>query len=293
MHVLASSKLPKKTASIRGTIVVDWNRSKFGKYFFKLRKFTWVCAVLLFWGANIFAQRNPLDDTAAFINLSPGNISAFTCEGFDVNIQMTATNARVFDLRFIHDSDNFALTGVTPGGLASMHVLPHYVGGDTIAIDGFFHPNFTGTTLVATLHFVPIDVVGDQTTLVGFLDGQGFSGTGEAPEPMVITGDSSSVSLEGTPPLPPDSLVIVPMMDDSVCLHWSPVTLDEDNDPVVNPGYLVEFEDVINNQGVYDSIGFTLDTFFYHDFIIYEFDPGDTGVVNLGTYRIRALKCQN
>lgn len=260
--------------------------------FRKLRIYTSIGAVLFLGGVKILAQWNPLDDTAAFIHLAPGNIFSFTCDGFDVAVQMTATDARVFDLRFIHDSDSFVLTGVTPGLHADLHVLPHYVGGDTIIVDGFFDPNFTGSTVIVTLHFEPLNELGDQTTLVGFLDGQGFSGTGEAPEPMVMAGDSSTVVLEGTPPLPPDSVIIIPMQDDSVGLHWKPVILDEDNDPVVNPGYLIEFEDVINNGGIYDSIGFTTDTFFYHDFIIFEFDPGDSGVVNIGTYRIRALKCQ-
>lgn len=258
----------------------------------KARRFILICALVLFVSAKNFAQRSPLDDTAAFIHLAPSNVFALTCNGFDVNVQMTATNARVFDLRFVFDGDNYALTSVTPGGLGSLHLLPHLVDGDTIAIDGFFHPNFTGSTLIANLHFEPVNPVGDQVTIVGFLDGQGFSGTGEAPEVIHINGDTTIANLEGTPPLPPDSLIIVPVLDDSVCLHWKAVTLDEDNDPVVNPWYLVEFEDVINNQGIYDSIGVTQDTFFYHDFIIYEFDPGDTGVVNIGTYQIRALKCE-
>ncbi len=250
-----------------------------------------VCAVFVLGGVKLFAQQSPLDDTAAFIHLAPNPVNGFACDEFVVNVQITATNARVFDLRFIYDSDNFTLTSVTEGSHAALNLMPHMVDSDTLYLDGFFHPNFTGTTVLASLHFMANNLVGDQLTMVGFIDGQGFSGTGEAPDPMIIIGDSTTVNLEGTLPLPPDLLVIVPILADSVCLHWHAVHYDTDGDTVINPQYLVEFEDVLNNQGIYNSIGTTFDTFFYHDFIIYEFDPGDTGTVNVGTYRIRATKC--
>ncbi len=250
-----------------------------------------VCVVFILASARLFAQSNPLDDTAAFIHLAPNPVHGFACDEFTVNVQMTATNARVIDLRFVFSSADFALTGVTEGGHASLNLMPHLVENDTLSLDGFFHPNFTGTTVIATLHFMANNLVGDQLTMVGFIDGQGFSGTGEAPDPMIILGDTTNVVLEGTLPLPPDSLIIIPILADSVCLRWHAVHYDTDGDTVINPQYLVEFEDVLNNQGVYNPIGTTFDTFFYHDFIIYEFDPGDTGTVNVGTYRIRATKC--
>lgn len=256
-----------------------------------LRIYSCVCAVFIFSGVKLFAQANPLDDTAAFIHLAPNPVNGFACDEFTVNVQMTATNARVFDLRFVFDASDYTLVSVTEGSHAALNLMPHMVDSDTISLDGFFHPNFTGTTVIASLHFMANNLVGDQLTLVGFVDGQGFSGTGEAPDPMIIIGDSTSVNLEGTLPLPPDSLVIIPILADSVCLRWHSVHYDTDGDTVINPQYLVEFEDVLNNQGIYNSIGTTFDTFFYHDFIIYEFDPGDTGTVNVGTYRIRATKC--
>lgn len=257
----------------------------------QLRIFS-VCAILFCCSAKLFAQLNPLDDTAAFIHLSPNPVHGFACDPFTVNVNMTATDARVFELRFVLDAANFNLIGVTAGSHPALHVLPHLLDGDTLWLDGFFHPNFTGSTVVASLHFAAVGPVGDQITSIGFLDGQGFSGTGETPEPIIMIGDSTTINLEGTVPLPPESLVISPVLDDSVCLRWHSVDYDTDGDTVIHPQYLVEFEDGINNQGVFIPIGSTFDTFFYHDFIIFEFDPGDTGTVNIGTYRIRASKCQ-
>ncbi len=251
-----------------------------------------VCAVIVFGTAQVFSQRNPLDDTAAFIHLAPNPVTAFTCEDFDINIQLTGTNVRVCELRFVFDAANYTPTSISAGLHPNLHVLPFYIEGDTLWVDAFFHPNFTGSTVVATLHFTPVNLVGNQTTMVGFLDGQGFSGTGEHPEPMIIVGDSTGVVLDGSATLPPESLIIVPMQDDSICLHWNPVRFDLDGDPVVNPTYFVEFEDTWNNTGVYTTVGTTMDTFFYDDYILYEFNPGDSGTVNAGVYRIRALKCQ-
>ncbi|MBK6765056.1 MAG: hypothetical protein IPG71_01750 [bacterium] len=253
---------------------------------------TITCAVFVFGSVKLLAQFDPLDDTAAFIHLAPNPVSGFTCEEFAVNIQLTATDARVFELRFVFDAADYQLVAVTPGSLAALHVLPHMVDADTIWLDGYFHPNFTGLTTIATLHFIALAPLGDHSTLIGLLDGQGWSGTADAPEPMLIGGDSTTVNLEGTPPLPPETLVIKNFLDDSVRLTWHKVTLDEDSDPVVSPWYIVEFEDILNNEGVYTPIGNTQDTFFYHDFIIYDFDPGDTSTVNAATYRIRATKCE-
>lgn len=258
----------------------------------RLRVLVTVCAVFVLSGAKLFAQFDPLDDTAAFIHLVPNPVTGYTCEEVDVNVHMVATDARVFDLQFVFDSDNFMVAGVTPGTHADLNVMPYLVEADTITIDGFFHPNFTGSTVIATMHFMALNELGDQSTLVGFLVGQGFSGDSDNPEAMLISGDSTTINLEGTPPLAPESLIINNMMDDSVLLRWRPVDLDVDSDPVFNPWYMVEFEDVLNNEGTYSSIGSTQDTFFYHDFIIYDFDPGDTGTVNVGTYRIKALKCE-
>ncbi|MCB1060654.1 MAG: hypothetical protein KDB65_10505 [Calditrichaeota bacterium] len=249
-------------------------------------------AVLLLFGVKLFAQRGTLDDTAAFIHLSPSTIFAYTCEGYTVNVQMTGTNVRVFDLRFVFDSANFTLVSVTPGPNPNLHILPHLVDGDTISVDGFFHPNFTGTAVIASLTFEPINLLGDQSTIVGFLDGQGFSGTGEMPDPINMNGDTTAITLEGTKPLAPDSVTIFPIMADSVCLSWRSVTLDEDNDPISNPWYQIELEDVINDEGNYIPVGTTQDTFFYHDFVVYTFDPGDTGVVNIGNYHVITLKCE-
>ncbi len=258
----------------------------------RLRGHLLVCAVFVFAGVKLFAQRGPLDDTAAFIHLAPNPVSGLACNDFAISIQMTGTNARVFDLRFVFDAAGYTVTSVVQGPHPALHVLPHLVEGDTLSIDGFFHPNFTGTTVIATVYFSAVNQSIDQSTIVGFLDGQGFSGTGEAPEPINMSGDSTVVNLEGSVPLPPDSVTIVSILADSVRVTWTKVTTDVDAGPVVSPWYLVEFEDVLNNQGVYFPIGATQDTFFYHDFIIFSFDPYDSGTVNVGTYRIKALKCE-
>ncbi|MCB9365885.1 MAG: fibronectin type III domain-containing protein [Calditrichaeota bacterium] len=247
---------------------------------------------MLFAGASIFAQQRNLDDTAAYINLTPGLVTGLSCEDFVVNIQMTATDARVFDLRFVFESSDFVVTDVIPGPHPDLHILPHLVESDTLSIDGFFHPNFTGTTLLASVHMSAINQGTDHNSFIGFLDGQGFSGTGEAPEAISMDGDTTLIALEGTVPLPPDSVIIIPMMDDSVRVEWKPVTLDIDGGPVVSPWYIVEFEDALNNEGIYIPIDTTQSTYIYHDFIVFDFDPGDTSTVNVGTYRVKALKCQ-
>lgn len=257
----------------------------------KLRLYCCICAVLALKSVNLLAQPSPLDDTAGFVHLAPNPVNGFACDEFTVNVQLTATNARVFELRFILDTANYTLISITAGAHPSLNLMPHLIDGDTLYLDGFFHPNFTGTSVIANLQLIANNLVGDQVTMLGFLDGQGYSGTGDAPEPMIILGDSTNVNLEGTLPLPPDSLIITPVLDDSVRLQWKSVHYDTDGDTVINPQYMVEFEDVLNNQGIYTNIGTTFDTFFYHDFIMFEFDPGDTGTVNVGTYRIRATKC--
>jgi len=251
-----------------------------------------VYAVLFLGGAQLFSQHRPLDDTAAFVHLAPNPVNAVACDGHHVDVVLTGTNVRVFDLRFVFDSANYILDSVTAGSHLNLHVMPHLVNGDTIWLDAFFHPNFTGSTTIATLHFAPLDLNVDQTTFVGFLDGQGFSGTGEAPEPMIILGDTTTVQIDGNAPLAPDSLVIIPFADDSVGLYWYPVRFDVDGDPVVNPSYLIEFEDTWNNTGIVYPVGSTNDTFYYDDYIYLTFNPGDSGTVNAGVYRVRANKCQ-
>lgn len=284
-----------KSSWLTGEIItmnLDCNTTSFYQKLVGLRALLLATAVLFLFSVKLFAQRNPLDDTAAFIHLAPSTIDAFTCEGYTINVQMTGTDVRVFDLRFVFDASDFNLVSVVPGPNPNLHVLPHLVDGDTIAIDGFFHPNFTGTTLIASLTFAPVNVVGDQNTILGFIDGQGFSGTGEVPEVIAMNGDTSTISLEGTKPLPPDTTTIFPYYIDSVRVSWTPVTLDEDNDPIINPWYLIEFEDVKNTEGVINPIGTTQDTFFHHDYVMFSFNPGDTSTVNIGRYQVRALRCE-
>jgi len=237
----------------------------------------------------------PLDDTAAFIHLAPAYQNVLACDSFAVNVLMTATNARVFDLRFVHVSADYELLSVTPGPHPNLHILPHDTTADTISVDGFFHPNFTGTTTIATLWLMKRTMVDDDTTEVGFIAGQGYSGTADLPEPIVFNGDTAIIDVEGTPPLAPTELIIIPYYTyavsvDSVCLHWNPVYYDEDGDTLIAPEYDVVFEDVLNNSGVLVPIGMTTDTFYCDDYIVQDFFPYDSSIVNVGTYRIHTKR---
>lgn len=263
--------------------------------FFTLLTSVILCTALT---AQDHYRPDPFDDTACFIHLSPGLQYLFVNEPFSISIAATLTDARVFSIRLIYDHSDYDLVSVTPGSHPDLHVLPHDANADTISIDGFFHPNYTGTTTVAVLQFIKIDAMGDAVTEVGFIEGQGYSGTADVPEPIVIEGDTATVILEGTPPNPSTELIIIPQPQpvfgtvDSVCLYWNPVYYDQDGDTVIHPVYIIEFEDVLNAPSIFDSVGSTFDTFFCHDFIKYYFEPGDTGTVNVGVYQIITRKTQ-
>jgi hypothetical protein len=160
-------------------------------------------------------------------------------------------------------------------------------------VDGFWDPNFTGTELLFSLGFTsPLQP--DTITAVGWNSGIGFSGTPDAAQAIVFTGDTTVISLEGTLPLGPDTLVIrrlaFPAHADSVELLWTRAYYDEDGDTLIDPIYVVYREEVRSAPGIYDSIGFTPDTFFYDDHVQGVF-YADT-VVNVSVYEVRARKTQ-
>ncbi|MBU0692696.1 hypothetical protein KKH18_12910, partial [bacterium] len=238
------------------------------------------------------------DDTACYVHLSPGFQRGLTCDPFTVSLYATFTDARNFDLQISYDHSEFALVSVTPGTHPDLHILPHDTSENIITIDGFFHPNFTGITLLCGLEFMKREMIGDAVTEVGFIAGQGFSGTADLPEAIIFSGDTAIIDLEGTPPLAPMELVIIPQYSyarsiaDSVFLRWNSVRFDVDGDTIINPEYHVVFEDRYENYGLIDTVGITMDTFFYDDFIKYYFWPYDSMVVNAGVYRIHAKRTQ-
>lgn len=233
-----------------------------------------------------------LDDTAGFIHLSPNPIYALCGTPFSVGLIATLTDARVFGLRFFLDQDFLQLLTVTPGPDTSLHILPEQILGDTLCLDGFFHPNFTGTTTLATLTLYPLLIRADDTTEIRFLDGRGYSGSSESPEIILLSGDTTTVFIHCPPPQAPSELIIIPIDADSVCLRWHPIFYDVDGDTVINPLYVIYRTDQLILPTTLDSIGATMDTFFYDDYIqISHPSPPDTvRTSNATTYEVRARK---
>jgi hypothetical protein len=214
------------------------------------------------------------------------------CSEFTVSIVATLTDARVFGLRFSFDQTNLELISVTPGADSRLHLMPTDLAADTLHLDGFFHPNFpAGSVTLATLRCKAISP-GDVTALIGYLNGSGFSGTADAPQPIQLSGDTSTVIVDGTPPRPPDNLVIqllpYPSNDDSVKLLWHKVTRDMAGNVVTNPLYTVYLHDGINHTDY--TVATIPDTFIFDEFVHITFPC--TTVVNIGTYEVRACKTQ-
>ena len=234
-----------------------------------------------------------LDDTGGFIHLSPGVIHTNNgCSQFSVSVVATLTDARVFGLRFSFDRSNLDLLSVTPGNDPRLHLLPTDLDADTLRMDGFFHPNFTaGSITLATLTIQAIAPF-DTMTSIGFAQGSGFSGTSDAPQPIVLGGDTATVIIDGTAPRAPDSLIIItlpyPAHDDSIRLQWCRVTRDLAGNAVTHPQYTVYLHDVIHDTTL--TIATLPDTFLFDQFVHITFPC--TTVVNIGIYDVRACKTQ-
>ena len=240
--------------------------------------------------------RDPLDDTFGIVNLDPDSSLVLACTQMTVTLDVSLTDARVFDLHLIYDPVRLQLISAVAGTEPTLHVLPVNVVGNQITVDAFLHPNFTGTTNVLTFTFYVNPTIGDDTTVVSFDYGQGYSGTEDSPVPIQFSGDSAIIYIEGTLPLPPSELLIsrlaYPAHDDSILLRWHPVFYDFDGDTLINQIYIIYREDIKNTPYVYDSVGATSDTFFYDDFLNFTFSPGDTGVVNAATFKVHTRKTQ-
>jgi hypothetical protein len=257
-------------------------------------------AIVLSGSGALGGERTPLDDTGGFIHLSPGLVRTTNgCSEFDVFVQATLTDARVFGLKLWFDEARLELISVIPGSHAALNLMPHYLTDDTLHLDGFFHPNFAAGQVVLAVLRVRAISPDDDAALIGFLYGQGYGGTPAEPELIVLDGDTSFIDIEGTMPLAPESLVIKrldwPAYDDSVLLSWKPVRRDIDGDPVLSPLYKIFFENIVTDTIV--EIGSTLDTFYYDDAIktganLIQYDtlgnPTDTS--NHGIYFIRSCK---
>ncbi len=250
-----------------------------------------VTALLLF---TLPAFCQPLDDTSGIVNLDPDSSHVLACTQVFLTLEFTVTDARVFDLHLLLDPARLQFVAMTAGSEATMHLMPASFSGSNLIVDGFFDPNFTGTTLVATLTFYVNPTLGDDTTTVYFDYGQGYSGTAESPVPIAFTGDSAVIYIEGTPPLPPNELLLTrqawPANNDSILATWFPVYYDNDGDTLINPIYVVYREHPVANPGVLDSIGATADTFFW-DYSI-STDPSPLTVTNASTIFVVARKTQ-
>ncbi len=260
----------------------------------------WICFFTLAFARDRSSESAPnghgrLDDTGGFIHLSPGVVHTNNgCSEFSVSIIATLTDARVFGLRFVFDQANLDLLSLVPGTDPRLHLLPTQLAADTLRVDGFFHPNFpAGSVTLATLNLKAISAA-DTTTIIGFVGGQGYSGTSDYPQPIQFGGDTATIIIDGTPPRAPDSLIIVtlpyPAHDDSVRLQWRHVHWDVHGNPVVNPLYTVHLHDVLNHADY--TLATLLDTFLYDQFVHITFPFPDTTVVNVGTYEVRACKTQ-
>ncbi len=240
--------------------------------------------------------RNPLDDTGGFIHFVPSLTHVLACDTFQIALTGTFTDARVWSLDLLFDNPPLVLLSVIPGPHTSLHVMPHLLDGDTLFIDGFFHPNFSGNTTLATLVMTTILPPADDTGRVGFMTGEGFSGTSDDPEPIQISGDTSYVFIEATPPEIPSQVIIdvLPYAthDDSILVMWRRVFYDVDGDTLINPLYRVFLTDVLNSDLDTVLVGVTPDTFYYSTYVQNTFQPGDTGVVNVGVFQVRARKTQ-
>jgi hypothetical protein len=152
-------------------------------------------------GGTSHGHGSDLDDTGGFIHLAPGVVHTNNgCSQFQVSVRATLTNAHVFGLRFHFEQSNLELLSVTPGSDTTLHILPEALAADTLHLDGFFSPNFSaGTVTLATMTIAAI-APEEITTQIGFIDGQGFSGTQQNPEPIVFTGDTTTVFIDGTRP---------------------------------------------------------------------------------------------
>jgi hypothetical protein len=272
-------------------------------------RFLWriwiICLFIQFSSTLLFGDDNKrnsvadiprLDETGGFIHLSPGVVHTNNgCSQFTVSIVATLTNAHVFGLTFGFDQANLSLISIMPGSDTTLHLLPHQLGNDTLRLDGFFSPNYTAGSLVLARLTCNAISVSDLTTQIGFIGGQGLGGTAEAPDPIIFSGDTSTIIIDGTAALPPASMIIIPYhspvpFDDSVGVFWRPVTIDLHGNAVTHPLYTVYFHDILHDSSF--ILGSTVDTFYYNNYITHSYMPGDTGTVNAGEYWIRVCKTQ-
>jgi hypothetical protein len=236
----------------------------------------------------------PVDDTSGIVNLDPDSTRVLACTQVSLTLHISVTDARVFDLHMLIDPARLQLLSLTNGPEPTMHIMPPLLSGSNLTVDGFFEPNLTGTTLVATITFYVNPTVGDDTTTVYFDYGQGYSGTAESPVPILFTGDSAVIYIEGTPPLPPSNLLLIrqpyPTQAVSIEAVWNPVYYDMDGDTLINPLYVIYREHPVSAPGILDSIGATADTFFW-DFSIAT-NPDPVSVQNTSTLQVHTRKTQ-
>ncbi len=240
-------------------------------------------------------ERHPLDDTGGFIHFSPTLSHVLACDTFHMTVSGTFTDARVWSLNILLESP-LVLLAVDPGSDPRLNLMPEMITGDTLLLDGFFHPNLSGNTVLATLTLTTTLPPQDDTARVGFFSGRGFSGTADAPEPIQFDGDTAYVFIEATPPHPPAHVIIdvlpAPAHDDSILILWNRVFYDLDDDTLISPLYQVYLTDVINSELDTIQIGSTADTFYYSTYVQNTYQPGDTGAVNAGVFQVRTRKTQ-
>ena len=106
-----------------------------------------------------------LDNTNAVISV-PDSIHAVICTPFNLVVRGTFTDARNFDLHFYFPASEFTLLSVTAGSDPNLHILPYQITGDSLYVDGFWHPNFTGTDTLFTLHIYPAITLSDSIAYI-------------------------------------------------------------------------------------------------------------------------------
>ena len=251
-------------------------------------------AVFLTYAAWSRADDPLRDISAGYVHFVPAVVwTTNGCAEFVVNVEATLTNARVFSFQFFVDSAAVQLLEVLPGSAAGLHVMPELLRGDTLWLDGFFDDEVTGPNLnlaVLRLRAVAPD---DAISQIQFVQGRGYGGEPGAVDTIYFAGGVCVVNIEGTPPRPPDSVVIItqpyPAHDDSVLVLWRRVTRDLDGDAVTNPLYTLYLTDVRRDTTFVATT--TYDTSYWCPYVVHEYWPGDV-TVNAAIIRVTACKTQ-
>jgi len=252
-------------------------------------------SVLLLTSAVAARPGNTLDDlTAGYVHFLPAVVwTTNGCAEFVVNVEATLTNARAFSFQFYVQSASLDLIEVVPGSAPGLHLMPELLRGDTLWLDGFFDSQTTGPSVSLAALRMRAVAPHDAVTDIRFVQGRGYGGTPSSVDTILFAGGVCTVHIEGTPPLPPDSVIIItepyPAHDDSLLILWHRVTHDADGDTVIHPLYTVYLNDVRRDTTFVATT--TYDTAYWCPYVAHTFWPGDP-TVNATIIWVRACKTQ-